>query len=371
MAGSKNTRIKPVPVIVLGVVIVVIIAGIAVFAINNTSDKQQNNSATVSVSKKNLKENTVSTEPVKASTTVEIQWDDSAVLVGTVFKITAIVTPDDTEHALVWSSSNPDICAVDNDGVVTVKGAGNAAVTATIGTVSDSVIIQGITNMADGSDRGLPVYTGDSYITSEQEIARAGSAGGETYNSQNVKTSGNSSQEAVDYSQQGNSNNNSGNDNDTQQGINSDDSTVNNAGNNTVDNSGNNTDYGTGVVPDNSQNYDSGSHSGIASTDVSGYLPQIGYTQRMSNVYVCEDGQNYYGEIIVQPNVTIIYIKQRSDAFDSMIQNTLSTLLPSDDGQVWNNYISSSSDRTFTVDGRRVRIVTAVNGGHSQIVVYN
>ena len=56
MAGSRKTRIKPVPVIILGVVIVAIIAGIGIFAIGNTSDKQQNSSATVSVSKKNLKD---------------------------------------------------------------------------------------------------------------------------------------------------------------------------------------------------------------------------------------------------------------------------------------------------------------------------
>lgn len=125
-----------------------------------------------------------------------------------------------------------------------------------------------------------------------------------------------------------------------------------------------NTDNGS--YDNNNGGYDnnSGSHDGASSSDIAGYLPQIGYTQRMSNVYVCEDGDTYYGEIIIQPNVTIIYIKQRSGTFDSMIQSTLSALLPSEAGQVWNNYLSSSSDKTFTVDGRRVRIVTALNGGH-------
>lgn len=28
-------------------------------------------------------------------------------------------------------------------------------------------------------------------------------------------------------------------------------------------------------------------------------------------------------------------------------------------------------DRTFTAEGRKVRIVTAAGGGHSQIVIYN
>ncbi len=39
---------------------------------------------------------------------------------------------------------------------------------------------------------------------------------------------------------------------------------------------------------------------------------------------------------------------------------------------IWNNYLSASTtDRTFTVDGRMVRIVVATGGGHSQIVIYN
>ena len=43
----------------------------------------------------------------------------------------------------------------------------------------------------------------------------------------------------------------------------------------------------------------------------------------------------YYGEIITQPNVTIIYIKQRSGTFDSRIQTVLARLLPDEYGQVW------------------------------------
>lgn len=376
MAGSRKMRIKPVPVIILGVVTVAIIAGIGIFAIGNTSDKQQNSSATVSVSKKNLKDsNSTSTEPVKAATTVEIQWEDSAVPVGTSFKVTAIVTPQDTEHALVWSSGNQDVCTIDSEGVVTVRSAGNAAITATVGTVSDSVIIQGIDSVSAGSDRGLPVYTGDSYVS-------AGQSNGGSNDNSNGNTSTGESQLGVSSggSQQGQRSNgsigvssginSSSNISDDNSDI-SDDNNGGSSGNGSDNGYNYNTDNGS--YDNNNGGYDnnSGSHDGASSSDIAGYLPQIGYTQRMSNVYVCEDGDTYYGEIIIQPNVTIIYIKQRSGTFDSMIQSTLSALLPSEAGQVWNNYLSSSSDKTFTVDGRRVRIVTALNGGHSQIVVYN
>ena len=376
MAGSRKMRIKPVPVIILGVVSVAIIAGIGIFAIGNTSDKQQNSSATVSVSKKNLKDsNSTSTEPVKAATTVEIQWEDSAVPVGTSFKVTAIVTPQDTEHALVWSSGNQDVCTIDSEGVVTVRSAGNAAITATVGTVSDSVIIQGIDSVSAGSDRGLPVYTGDSYVS-------AGQSNGGSNDNSNGNTSTGDSQSDVSSggSQQGQRSNGSIG---VSSGINSSSNISDDNSDISDDNNGSSSDNGSdngynyntdnGSYDNNNGGYDnnSGSHDGASSSDIAGYLPQIGYTQRMSNVYVCEDGDTYYGEIIIQPNVTIIYIKQRSGTFDSMIQSTLSALLPSEAGQVWNNYLSSSSDKTFTVDGRRVRIVTALNGGHSQIVVYN
>lgn len=376
MAGSRKMRIKPVPVIILGVVTVAIIAGIGIFAIGNTSDKQQNSSATVSVSKKNLKDsNSTSTEPVKAATTVEIQWEDSAVPVGTSFKVTAIVTPQDTEHALVWSSGNQDVCTIDSEGVVTVRSAGNAAITATVGTVSDSVIIQGIDSVSAGSDRGLPVYTGDSYVS-------AGQSNGGSNDNSNGNTSTGDSQSDVSSggSQQGQRSNGSIG---VSSGINSSSNISDDNSDISDDNNGSSSDNGSdngynyntdnGNYDNNNGGYDnnSGSHDGASSSDIAGYLPQIGYTQRMSNVYVCEDGDTYYGEIIIQPNVTIIYIKQRSGTFDSMIQSTLSALLPSEAGQVWNNYLSSSSDKTFTVDGRRVRIVTALNGGHSQIVVYN
>lgn len=376
MEGSRKMRIKPVPVIILGVVTVAIIAGIGIFAIGNTSDKQQNSSATVSVSKKNLKDsNSTSTEPVKAATTVEIQWEDSAVPVGTSFKVTAIVTPQDTEHALVWSSGNQDVCTIDSEGVVTVRSAGNAAITATVGTVSDSVIIQGIDSVSAGSDRGLPVYTGDSYVS-------AGQSNGGSNDNSNGNTSTGDSQSGVSSggSQQGQRSNGSIG---VSSGINSSSNISDDNSDISDDNNGGSSDNGSdngynyntdnGSYDNNNGGYDnnSGSHDGASSSDIAGYLPQIGYTQRMSNVYVCEDGDTYYGEIIIQPNVTIIYIKQRSGTFDSMIQSTLSALLPSEAGQVWNNYLSSSSDKTFTVDGRRVRIVTALNGGHSQIVVYN
>lgn len=88
-------------------------------------------------------------------------------------------------------------------------------------------------------------------------------------------------------------------------------------------------------------------------------------------MFVYTENGTYYGEIITEPNVVIIYIKQRTDEFDSKIKAVLSRLFEYESGQVWNNYVSATSDRTFTVENRMVRIVTSKGGGHSQIVIYN
>ena len=88
-------------------------------------------------------------------------------------------------------------------------------------------------------------------------------------------------------------------------------------------------------------------------------------------IYAKLQMNNYYGDIITQSNVTIIYIKKRNSEFDSRINNVIENLIPGNSQMIWNNYLSASTDRTFTVDGRMVRIVVATGGGHSQIVIYN
>lgn len=136
--------------------------------------------------------------------------------------------------------------------------------------------------------------------------------------------------------------------------------------NNSGSNSSNTNSTNTG-----SSSSSTGNSDGMKSTDLPDILGNQGFTREYSNVYIYTENDTYYGEIIIQPEVSIIYIKQRSGGFDSKINSVLSELLPSEYSQVWSNYLSASSDRTFTAEGRKVRIVTAAGGGHSQIVIYN
>lgn len=398
---AKKNKIKNwvIPGVVGGVVIILTVASIVSGSIQQKKEKESN-AASVSVDRIKLKDDSAQVQQMSnTETEVEIEFEDCAVPVGTQLKMTALVVPENTDQALIWSSSDSSVAEIDKDGILTVKAVGTTVVTATVGTVSDSVVIEGIENVAQGSKNNLPVYTGTTLA--KNNASGSGSASGSTSSGGTSAGSGSDSgstgtgggQAGGSWTGSGSSGSGSydggsgdsdsdggddsgsfdgGSDSGSGSGGSSSNSNSGNSGN-TGGNSSTNGSNNNGGNGNSSNNSNSGSNTGNGdnSGSISDGLSGIGFTQRYSNVYVCEENDTYYGEIITQPNVTIIYIKQRSGTFDSRIQTVLARLLPDEYGQVWSNYLSANTDRTFTAEGRRVRIVVAPNGGHSQIVIYN
>lgn len=398
---AKKNKIKNwvIPGVVGGVVIILTVASIVSGSIQQKKEKESN-AASVSVDRIKLKDDSAQAQQMSnTETEVEIEFEDCAVPVGTQLKMTALVVPENTDQALIWSSSDSSVAEIDKDGILTVKAVGTTVVTATVGTVSDSVVIEGIENVAQGSKNNLPVYTGTTLA--KNNASGSGSASGSTSSGGTSAGSGSDSgstgtgggQAGGSWTGSGSSGSGSydggsgdsdsdggddsgsfdgGSDSGSGSGGSSSNSNSGNSGN-TGGNSSTNGSNNNGGNGNSSNNSNSGSNTGNGdnSGSISDGLSGIGFTQRYSNVYVCEENDTYYGEIITQPNVTIIYIKQRSGTFDSRIQTVLARLLPDEYGQVWSNYLSANTDRTFTAEGRQVRIVVAPNGGHSQIVIYN
>lgn len=394
---AKKNKIKNwvIPGVVGGVVIILTVASIVSGSIQQKKEKESN-AASVSVDRIKLKDDSAQAQQMSnTETEVEIEFEDCAVPVGTQLKMTALVVPENTDQALIWRSSDSSVAEIDKDGILTVKAVGTTVVTATVGTVSDSVVIEGIENVAQGSKNNLPVYTGTTLA--KNNASGSGSASGSTSSGGTSAGSGSDSgSTGTGVGQAGGSWTGSGSsgsgsydggfgDSDSDGGDDSGSTDSgsessggsSNSGSGTTggssgSNSGNNDGSSTnGGNSSNNSNSGSNTGNGDNSSSISDGLSGIGFTQRYSNVYVCEENDTYYGEIITQPNVTIIYIKQRSGTFDSRIQTVLARLLPDEYGQVWSNYLSANTDRTFTAEGRRVRIVVAPNGGHSQIVIYN
>ena len=358
MGNIKNNKLKIKP-IWIGVAAVALTAAIVliIVAVTGSSDKDTEK---VNVNLNNVDLNNGAggaSVGNKEKTTVEIQMTDSAVLVGKRFKMVAVVTPANTEQALVWSVSDDNILEVTNDGVVIVKAVGTATVSATVGDVTDAVIIEGIAQIEDGSKNKFPIYTlADNAVSGDESTGSNGGNG--SAGSSNSGSIG--SNEGSGSSNSGSTGSNGGS------GSSNSESTGSNEGSGSSNSGSIGSNEGSGSAGSSN----SGS-TGSNSESIGGQLPDMGFDQTYSNVYVCNENGTYCGEIITQPDVTIIYIKERSDAFDSKIKNVLMTMLPKEYNQVWNNYISAATDRTFTVEDRKVRIVAAVNGGHSQIVIYN
>jgi hypothetical protein len=394
---AKKNKIKNwvIPGAVGGVVIILTAASIVSGSIQQKKEKESN-AASVSVDRIKLKDDSAQAQQMSnTETEVEIEFEDCAVPVGTQLKMTALVVPENTDQALIWSSSDTSVAEIDKEGILTVKAVGTTVVTATVGTVSDSVVIEGIENVAQGSKNNLPVYTGTTLAksnassennnTSGSSLSGGGSSTGSGSTGGSGRTGGTGTTGGSSYtggSDNSGSYDGGSSDSDSDGGDDSgsfddgSDSGSGSGGSSSNSNSGsseNNGSNNNGGNGNSSNNSNSGSNtsSGDNSGSISDGLSGIGFTQRYSNVYVCEENDTYYGEIITQPNVTIIYIKQRSGTFDSRIQTVLARLLPDEYGQVWSNYLSANTDRTFTAEGRRVRIVVAPNGGHSQIVIYN
>ena len=394
---AKKNKIKNwvVPGVVGGVVIILTVASIVSGSIQQKKEKESN-AASVSVDRIKLKDDSAQAQQMSnTETEVEIEFEDCAVPVGTQLKMTALVVPENTDQALIWNSSDSSVAEIDKDGILTVKAVGTTVVTATVGTVSDSVVIEGIENVAQGSKNNLPVYTGTTLAknnasgsgSASGSMSSGGTSAGSGSDSGSTGTgggqaggswtgSGSSGSGSYDGGS-GDSDSDGGDDSGSTDSGSGSSGGSSNGGSGTTggssgSNSGNNDDSSTnGGNSSNNSNSGSNTGNGDNSGSISDGLSGIGFTQRYSNVYVCEENDTYYGEIITQPNVTIIYIKQRSGTFDSRIQTVLARLLPDEYGQVWSNYLSANTDRTFTAEGRRVRIVVAPNGGHSQIVIYN
>lgn len=333
MKDKKNYKVKPLVFIIAGIAVLVLIAAAITAGVISEHNKSKENTVGMTLTQKNLRPQDAEADnnAVKEITTVEILMDDTAIPVGTTFMAAAIVEPADTDKALIWTSSNDDVMTVKQDGLVTVKGTGTAALTATVGDVSDAIAIEGIESAAAGSKNGYIVYTGNGSILKPSSSVSAGSSAGSGYGT------------GSSYSDNGSYSYNS---------------------------TGNNSGYSAGTGSSHENSNSTGS-DGKTSSDIGEVLNKEGFTQEYSNVYVYTDGGTYYGEIITQPDVSIIYIKQRNEGFDARIKGVLAQLLPESCNQVWNNYVSATTDRTFTVEDRKVRIVTASRGGHSQIVIYN
>ncbi len=316
-------KIKTKWVLIAGVVVLLAAAGVIAMVLNNSTGKKETDSKNVSISNAG----SIIDKQVQTQTAGNLSGLEN---VEGVTSVQGTAVDSD-----IYNQNGGE--GLDENGVQTGLD-GNAGLEGNAGYGENSV---------DGSN---PVSQGNSGNLAGQGNSGNNSSSGTGNNGSGSNSSGNDSGNA-NTGNTGNSGNQGGS-----------------------SNSGGSSSGGSMGTVDNGSSSNlnpSGGNGGLDSSSVGEILPGQGFSQVTSNVYAYEKDGQYYGEVVTQPNVTIIYIKQRSRDFDSHVQSVIASMIPDNPSTVWNTYVTANTDKTFVVDNKKVRVVAASNGGHSQIVIYN
>lgn len=295
--------------------------------------------------------NALATETVS----VKINMENCMMKVGTKTQVSATIYPDGSNSGIIWSSSDENVFTVDSKGNIEVIGTGIVALTATFGTATDSIAIECIANEEEAVLQ-LPDYS--AFKQNETATAAATASANETTKSGSTEDTSKqpSSSMGTPTSTQAPTNGTTAARPTTTPTTERASGATASTTNATTYSAETTTEYGG---------------TKVSSTEIAEQLTGYGFTKYLDNTYVYGESDAYLGEIIITSNMTHIYVKEASTAFDGAISSVLTVLLPDSYGTVWNVYNSASADQTMTLDGRVVRVVVPADGGHKQIVVYN
>lgn len=315
---------------------------------------------------KNSKKETMqsgSVELVDNGEYIRIKLSNCNLYVGNVLKLTCSSNPAELADRVGWSSSNPDVVSVTGEGVITVKSAGIAAITATCGVLSDSVLINGLARDNPEIDEDYPVYDieNDKLVVIQTAASDEnkgaddassngdGDVGGDTASPS--KDSDNPTQDQ-DTPTQNNQTQGSDGESDGEHPTESESDIV---GDTVPD----------VIIPSSAQNntidYKAVLAQAIAESD---FIPYI------EGGYILKEDGNYLGEVVVNDSSVQFYVMMRTSGIDNSIKKVISNLLPTTYEDVYNQFISVPMDRTITADGLKVRMVAPVEGSHAQLIIY-
>lgn len=324
---------------------------------------------------------------------------DCNMYVGSVLKLECLTYPRENAEKVIWRSTNPDVVSVNDQGVIIVRGTGIAAITATYGVVTDSVVINGIDKESPEADEYMPIVGVVDDIPQVIETAVHEQATRETYEYTKpvetttynvpVGTTANHENTTTEPVTQGATEetitNSPGEQSTTGQHeqVTTEQSTVSPTEQVTESVAEPATEPVTEpmtqpvtepttepatvpptVEPTNADNSEESVSAAIEK------IASAGFVRYLDNTYIFKEDGYYLGEVIVEENYIQIFMMTRTRAFDSAVKNVIKEYLPSGYEGVHARFVAAANDQTFSVDGHRVRIVAGVNGGHSQLFIF-
>lgn len=278
---------------------------------------------------------------------VSINLFDCTMYIGTVLDVTATVKPEG--GSVSWFSSNPEALLIDQTGKAVVVGKGITTITASMGSLSDTVIVECVSE-GGRSALGFPVYapTAPADIGEESGVFPV-AAGNTTAAAENVSKPSPQGGGQPTQGSQG-----------TTQTVPPPTQAPTKASNQTG-----------AQMPTAYTQPAMKPVSDIDSTQIGPYLTQYGFSVHSDGTYVYEKDKICYGEVVLDSEKTHLYLIQDQDSFNLAAVSIIAELLPESYENVWKTAQKAQSDMAMTVDGRTVRIVVPQSGGHKQIVIFN
>ncbi|MCM1307794.1 MAG: Ig-like domain-containing protein [Butyrivibrio sp.] len=322
--------------------VVAAIAGVCVFFGN----KGNNDKRGAGAPEKTLNPDDIS----KSGEYVKIDLEDCNLYVGNILRLKCSSNPAEYAGSVIWSSSDENIVSVNGKGDIIVRAEGSAAITATHGLLSDSVIIKAVSRESHNYDDQLPVYDIDS--NGEIVVVQTAASGDNSGHEHNTQQGGAQETEtAAPWS----------GDRETQGAL-------------PQPSEAHTAELPTASAPQ------GGGETAVTPTEeeteaeppqliVAG-ITEAGFTRYFGDTYIYVEDSNYLGQIIVGDSFAQIYVMTRTTSFDAALKRVIMSLLPTEYENVFAQLVSAEADRTFGADGYRVRIVAPTGGGHAQLIIY-
>lgn len=329
--GRKKYRIRKGRVAMAAGVLFLII-GLIVFVCIRAGKKHHNNSDT----QETVDYNAV----VPKGQFVKVELEDCNMYIGSELDLKCTSEPEEYASKVIWTSSDEDVVTVDGKGHIKVVGTGAAAITATYDVLADSVVVRGVNRDNEGISDDLPVYD----VKDNKVIVVREAQTDDDDADREPATSGNDRNPDVTEPTSDNSAGQDGN------GGTSDN----------IKPSQDKTDRDNIKESEAAKTY----------TTISEAVKNSGFQTYLDNTYIYREDGNYLGEVIVQENMTQIYVMTRTTAMDNAFKQVVRSVIPDSYEDVFARFISASKDETFSADGIKVRVVAPVNGGHMQLIIY-
>lgn len=326
-AVKRNGHLNVKRVVITALVFILIVAGIVTLVCIKKNKKGKNT--------ENTERPTINrSDYIKDGEYIKITTDDCSLYVGTTLTLGLEGSNDAVLQSVVFKSSDKDIVFVDEKGNVKVNGTGTAIITATSGTLTDSVVIAGIeketvtdNDEEPAAEPALPVYIPDG---------NGGVVPKETKTPENNN---------------------------------------NNAPQETTPAGGQETTPGADVPdviptnPDKTKETEPGDNYKDILMNTITSLGYKRYKQNMDFAYIYEEDGNYLGEVIIDDNQVQIYVQTRTTGFDNALVELIKCVCGDESYNVFRTFTEAQDNKTIVAKGHTVRIRPASDSGHAKLII--